>query len=100
MSRCWGARSSGSAAPGAVSVRASAGECTGLDDQVLLADRAAVEPALEDLADPRRAARLGRQLVPEVCEVMPLGIVRQWRWSESSASPTTRAPRTWCPSAM
>jgi formate dehydrogenase len=42
-------------------VRASAGECTGLDDQVLLADRAAVEPAFEDLADPRRAARLGRQ---------------------------------------
>src|ERR671915_8643 len=56
-----GRRSSGSAGLGAVGVCAGAGECTGLDDQVLLADRAAVEPALEDLADSRRVARLGRQ---------------------------------------
>src|SRR5919106_7032594 len=54
-------RSSGSAALGAVGVCAGAGECTGLDDQVLLADRAAIEPALEDLADSRRVARLGRE---------------------------------------
>jgi hypothetical protein len=93
---CRGAgarRFSGSAALGAIGVCAGAGECTGLDDQVLLADRAAVELALEDLADSRHAARLTESDVPEVCGVMPWwGIVRQgWSFGAGWGNQTSPA---------
>ena len=48
----------------AVGVRAGAGELAGLHDQVLLADRAALEPALEDLARARRITGLRREARP------------------------------------
>src|SRR5215210_965253 len=46
---------------GAVGVGAGSGELAAVDDQVLLADRAAVEPALEDLAHPGGVAGLRRE---------------------------------------
>jgi formate dehydrogenase len=50
------------------------------------------------------AGRIGsavlRRLKPfEVGCTTPIVPASPRRWSESSASPTTRAPRTWCPSA-
>ena len=52
---------------GAVGVGAGAGELAAVDDQVLLADRAAVEPALEDLAGAGRVAGLRRQATCPRC---------------------------------
>src|SRR5262249_12705276 len=46
---------------GAIGVGTGAGEPAGIDDQVLLADRAAFEPAFEDLADAGGIASLGRE---------------------------------------
>src|SRR5215207_2645337 len=46
---------------GAVGVGAGAGQLAAVDDQVLVRDRAVVEPALEDLAGAGGVAGLGRQ---------------------------------------
>ena len=78
----------------AVGVRAGAGELAAVDDQVLLADRAAVEPALEDLARRRpRSAPARRGSCPEMCGVMPWwGIVRQgWSFGAGCGNQTSPA---------
>ena len=46
---------------GTVGVGAGAGQLACVDDQVLVADRSALEPALEDLARPGGVTGLGRQ---------------------------------------
>ena len=62
----------------AVGVRAGPGELATVDDQVLVANRALIEPALEDLPDACRVASLRRERVPDVCGVIPWwGIARQ-----------------------
>ena len=62
-------------------MRAGAGELAAVDDQVLLADRLALEAAFEDLPRAGGVARLRREEEPEMCGVMPwCGIVRQG-WS-------------------
>src|SRR5262249_24963465 len=45
----------------AVGMRAGAGQLAAMGDQVLLADRLVLEPALEDLARTRRVAGRGRE---------------------------------------
>src|SRR5918998_4239870 len=54
-------RSAAGSPLGAVGVGAGAGQLAAVDDQVLVRDRAVVEPALQDLAGAGGVAGLGRQ---------------------------------------
>ena len=79
---------------GAVGVRAGAGELAAVDDQVLLADRAPVEPALEDLARARRRSGPARRGWCPRCAASCRGgaSMRQgWSWAAGWGNHTSPA---------
>ncbi len=77
----------------AVGVRAGAGELAAVDDQVLLADRPAVEPALEDLARAGRVARLRGEATCPTCAASCRGGASSARGGRAAPAGGTRRRR-------
>src|SRR5262249_23046478 len=84
----WRVLGATSCIPGTVRMCPGAGQFAGIDNQILVADRAAFEPAFEDLARARSISRLCRQRRARSVRrhaVMwhgPPGMVLRWRLRE------------------